>query len=162
MKQDRFLTAILIGVVVLVVAALALYFVRGTDQTYLDEGEPGGVVLNYVLALHSGDYEKAYSYLAEEYKDEPGPTFAEFRAYFSYDYNRFGNVSASILSVDQEIDMAWVKVETAESSGGLFGGVYRNQDTAILVLDEAGEWKLIRMPYQFWGWEWFGDAAINR
>jgi hypothetical protein len=162
MKQDRFLTAILIGVAVLVVAALALFFIRGTDQPYLEENEPGGVVLNYVLALQSGDYEKAYSYLAEAYKDEPGPTFAEFRSYFLYDYNRFGNVSVSILSVDREADMVWVEVETIESGGGLFGGVYRYPDSAILILDNAGEWKLIRMPYQFWGWEWFGDAVINR
>jgi hypothetical protein len=50
MKQDRFLTGILIGVVVLVVAAVGLFIFRGGEQTYLDENTPKAVVLNYVLA----------------------------------------------------------------------------------------------------------------
>ena len=59
MKQDRFLTGILIGIAVLVVAALTLYFMRRQQAVYQPEDNPAGVVHNFVLALHNGEYERA-------------------------------------------------------------------------------------------------------
>lgn len=162
MKQDKFLTGILIGVFVLIVVALALFFVRDSERTYLAENTPDAVVYNYVLALQSGDYEKAYGYLPESYEEETRPSFAAFRSYFSYDYNQVNDVGINIISVDEEGDYAWVTVETLYAGGGLFGSAYRYQETAILIKDEAGAWKLIHMPYEFWGWEWFGDSIIYR
>ena len=85
MKQDRFLTGILIGIGVLVVAALAVFFTRQDTQTYIAEDIPEGVVHNYFLALINKDYEKAYGYLADlEYK----PTYEEFRRPFLNGYIR--------------------------------------------------------------------------
>jgi hypothetical protein len=162
MKQDRFLTGILIGVGVLVITAVALFFIRDTDQTYLDEGSPEAVVLNYVLALQNEEYDKAYAYLADEYNGDSKPGFAEFRSHFSYDHGWSGSAAIKIISIDQEEGQAWVNVNVVQSSGSLFGGVYRSRETAILVTDDAGEWKLIRMPYQFWAWEWFERANIYR
>ena len=40
MKQDRFLTGILIGIGVLVVIALTVFFARDDSQTYIAEGTP--------------------------------------------------------------------------------------------------------------------------
>ncbi len=79
MKEDRFLTGILIGMAVLVVAAVALFFVRREAQTYGPETDPAGVARNYVLALQKQDYERAYTYLAD-FKDKP--TLAQFRRPF--------------------------------------------------------------------------------
>jgi hypothetical protein len=162
MKQDKFLTGILVGVVVLVIIALGVFFLRDGENTFLTENTPEAVVLNYVLALQTGEYQRAYGYLAEEYQEEPKPSFAEFRAYFSYDYRQVGRIGVRIISVDQEGDQAWVRVETVESGGGLFNEVYRSQEDAILIKDEAGEWRLAAMPYQFWGWDWYGYPNINR
>ena len=64
MRQDRFLTGILIGIAVLVVIALAVFFLRQGSQSYISEDAPEGVVHNYVLAVLNDDYEKAYGYLA--------------------------------------------------------------------------------------------------
>lgn len=153
MKQDRFLTGILIGVVVLVVAAVGLFIFRDGEQTYLDEHTPEAVVLNYVLALQSEDYERAYTYLPAEYQDQEKPSFNEFRSYFTYD--QVVQVGIKITSIDVNTDQAWVQAETIQSSGGLLGGIYRSDGTAILIMDEYGEWKLVAMPYPFWGWEWF-------
>jgi hypothetical protein len=61
-----------------------------------------------------------------------------------------------------ESEQAWVEVETIQSSGRLLGGVYRSDGTAILIMDENEEWKLVAMPYPFWGWEWFEGAKIYR
>ena len=58
MKQDRFLTGILIGIGVLIVIALAVFFTRKDSQTYVSEDAPEGVVHNYVLAVLNKDYPK--------------------------------------------------------------------------------------------------------
>ena len=79
MKQDKFLTGILIGVGALVVLALVLFFTRQDKEEYLSDDTPEGVAHNYVLAVLNKDYEKAYGYLADlEHK----PTYEEFRQSF--------------------------------------------------------------------------------
>ena len=65
MKQDRFLTGILIGIGVLVVVALAVFFSRKDAQTYVPDDTPEGVVYNYVLAVLNKDYEKAFVLAAD-------------------------------------------------------------------------------------------------
>src|SRR5512146_2086771 len=79
MKQDRFLTGILIGIGVLVIAALVVFFMRKDTQSYVSEAAPEGVVHNYVLAVLNGDYKKAYGYLADL---ENKPTYEQFRDAF--------------------------------------------------------------------------------
>src|SRR5215207_10559593 len=79
MKQDRFLTGILIGIGLLVVLALAVFFTRKDTQTYVSDDTPEGVVHNYVVAVLNKDYEKAYGYLADL---ENKPTYEEFRDAF--------------------------------------------------------------------------------
>ena len=79
MKQDKFLTGILIGIGVLIVIALALFFTRKDTKQYTTEDTPEGVVYNYVLAVFNRDYEKAYTYLAD-LKNKP--TYEEFRKSF--------------------------------------------------------------------------------
>ena len=83
MKQDRFLIGILVGIGVLVVLALGLFFTRQDTQEYQTDDTPEGVVHNYVLALYRGDHEKAYGYLAE---GENKPSYNEFREPFFNHY----------------------------------------------------------------------------
>src|SRR6185369_15346974 len=79
MKQDRFLTGILIGIGILIIAALAVFFVRKDSQTYVPDDVPEGVVHNYVVAVLNKDYEKAYGYLADL---DNKPTYEAFRQSF--------------------------------------------------------------------------------
>jgi hypothetical protein len=65
MKTDRFLTGILIGIGVLIVLALALFFLRREAVDYRVEDSPDSIVHNYILAIERQDYERAYRYLAE-------------------------------------------------------------------------------------------------
>ena len=79
MKQDRFLTGILIGIGVLVVIAAGGIFYPLRIRKPISEDTPEGVVHNYVLAVLNKDYEKAYGYLADlDHK----PTYEEFRDAF--------------------------------------------------------------------------------
>ncbi len=59
MKQDKFLTGILIGVGALILLALGLFFTRQDKREYIADNVPEGVAHNYVLAILNKDYEKA-------------------------------------------------------------------------------------------------------
>jgi len=152
MKQDRFLTGILVGIGVLVVVALAVFFTRKDSQTYVADDTPEGVVHNYVLAVLNKDYEKAYGYLAElKYK----PTYEEFRRAFLNGEVNPQNQAVDIGSSDIAGDTATVELQLITNSSDPFSTGYRNQQTADLVKQE-GAWKLTLMPqYNFWGYNWY-------
>lgn len=154
MKQDRFLTGILIGIAVLVVVALAVFFLRRDTQTYISEDAPEGVVHNYVLAVLNDDYDRAYGYLAEL---ENKPTFEQFRDAFVT-----GTVNPDSSAVDvgaSQIngDTASVEVAIIYNPSDPFSTGYRDVQRALLVRqDEA--WKLSAMPtYYFWDYSWYQD-----
>ena len=152
MRQDRFLTGILVGIVVLVVIALAVFFLRRGSQSYIPEDVPEGVVHNYVLAVLNKDYEKAYGYLAElKYK----PTYEEFRRAFLNGEVNPQNQAVDIGASDIAGDTATVELQLITNSSDPFSTGYRNQQTADLVKQE-GAWKLTLMPqYNFWGYNWY-------
>ena len=93
MKQDRFLLGILVGIGVLVIVALGLFFTRQDTQEYVSDDTPEGVVHNYSLAVYREDYEKAYGYL-EDAKNKP--TFSEFQTPFFNHYVDPRNVGLEI------------------------------------------------------------------
>ena len=152
MKQDRFLMSILVGIGVLVVMALVVFFVRGDTQTYVSEATPEGVVHNYVLAVLNKDYEKAYGYLADL---ENKPTYEDFRRAFLN-----GEVNPASAGVDigaSKItgDVATVDLELVYNASDPFSTGYRNPFTADLVR-QKGAWKLTLMPqYNLWGYNWY-------
>ena len=92
MKQDKFLTGILIGIGVLILLALGCSLPGRINAIIWQELHPEGVVHNYVLAVLNKDYQKAYGYLADL---ENKPTYEEFRQSF---FN--GMVNPSDVGVD--------------------------------------------------------------
>jgi len=151
MKQDRFLLGILVGIGVLVVIALTLFFTRQDKQEYVAEDTPEGVVHNYALAVFREDYEKAYSYLADS---ENKPTYNEFRQAF---FNRYVNPENAGLELGEtEIigEEAYVTIYLIYSPSDPFSTSYRNTEIAHLER-QNGEWKLLQMPYNFWAYDWY-------
>ena len=155
MKQDRFLTGILIGIGVLVVVALAVFFTRKDTQTYISEDKPEGVVHNYVLAVINRDYERAYGYLADlEYK----PTYEEFRRPFLNGYVRPDDTAVDVGESEISGDEASVEVAQIYNSGDPFSTGYRDTQRAILV-KQKGSWKVSSMPaYNFWDYSWYQEV----
>lgn len=155
MKQDRFLTGILIGIGVLVVAALAVFFTRRDSQTYVSDDTPQGVVHNYVVAVLEKDYQKAYGYLADL---DNKPEYDAFRQAFLS-----GNVNTSGAAVDigeAEIngDEAYVEVALIYNPSDPFSTGYRDIQRAGLVL-QNGAWKISSMPtYYFWDYSWYQEV----
>lgn len=156
MKQDRFLTGILIGIAVLIVIALAVFFTRKDNLNYVSDDTPEGVVQNYVVALHKRDFDKAYGYLA----DLPNkPTLELFR-------QAFLNHSVDPTNAGLEIGKTEISAETASVSLGViyspndpFSSGYRNTEYAQLVR-QNGIWKVKQLPNNFWAYDWYQPNTI--
>ena len=155
MKQDRFLTGILIGIGLLVVIALTVFFTRGDSQTYMAEDTPEGVVHNYVVAVLKKDYEKAYNYLADlDHK----PEFDGFQQAFLNGAVNPDNAGVDIGRSDITGDQASVEVTLIYNPSDPFSTGYRDTQRATLVR-QNGTWKISFMPtYYFWDYSWYLES----
>src|SRR5689334_16445002 len=142
MKQDRFLTGILIGIGALIVLALTLFFTRQDKREYVADTTPEGVVHNYVLAILDKDYEKAYSYLADL---DNKPTYEEFRQSFFNGMVNPENVGIDIGEAEINHDTASVQLTVYYSYSDPFSVNSGSPDQASL-LQQDGAWKLSYMP----------------
>ncbi len=152
MKQDRFLLWILIFIGLLVIAALALFFIRQDTQVYVADDPPEGGLRNYALALQKQDYQRAYNYLAN--KDNK-PTYDAFRRAFLTNQLDVSSNALQVGSV-QYINSgeATVSLTVLNAGGGPFTQGWSSSDTATLV-QQGGIWKLSYMPYPFFSYDWF-------
>jgi hypothetical protein len=152
MKQDRFLTGILVGIAVLVVVAMAVFFIRKDSQSYIAEDTPEGVVHNYVLAILNGDYRKAYGYLADL---DNKPTYEQFRDAFIKGIVNPNNSAVDVGKSEVNNDTASVEVAMIYNPSDPFSTGYRDVQRAILVKQD-GAWKISSMPgYYFWEYNWY-------
>jgi hypothetical protein len=157
MKQDRFLVGILIGIFVLIVVALVLFFTRQQEQSYRTDDSPEAVVYNYVLAVTERDYQKAYGYLADlEHK----PSYDNFRQSFFNGMVSPHNVGVDVGKAQIDGDEAVVEVTMVYPSGDPFSPGFSGDERALLV-KQGGEWRLSSMPYNFWDFNWY-QPAIKR
>jgi hypothetical protein len=155
MKQDRFLTGILVGIAVLVVVALVAFFIRKDTQSYVSEDVPEGVVHNYVLAVLNGDYEKAYGYLADL---DNKPTYEQFRNAFIQGTVNPNNSAVDVGNSEISGDTASVEVALIYNPSDPFSTGYRDVQRAVLV-EEGGAWKLSSMPtYYYWDYGWYQES----
>ncbi len=152
MKQDRFLTGILVGIGVLIVAALVVFFTRQNQPSYSGQDSPDGVVHDYVLAILNKDYQKAYGYLADL---DNKPTFAQFRQAFAVGKMNPGDSGIKIGTVSTTGDDATVEVSMVYAASDPFSSGYSNIGTAQLVR-QGGVWKISSMPtYNIWDYSWY-------
>lgn len=153
MKQDKFLTGILIGIGALILLALGLFFTRQDKREYVADNVPEGVAHNYVLAILNKDYEKAYGYLADlKYK----PTYEEFRSSFFNGAVNPNNTGVDVGESEINGDEAIVTLSLFYSYGDPFSSGSESVDRALLV-EQDGEWKLNSMPYNFWDYNWYQE-----
>jgi hypothetical protein len=152
MKQDKFLTGILIGIGVLIVLALVLFFTRQNGQSnYVAGDNPEDVVHNYVLAVLNKDYQKAYGYLADV---ENKPTYEEFRQSFFNGMVYPTDSGVEVGSAEINGNEAIVTLSVYYSVNDPFASRYASEDRALLV-KQNGVWKLSSMPNNFWDYGWY-------
>lgn len=157
MKQDRFLTGILIGIAALILLALVVFFLRKDDLVYVDESTPQGVAQNYIVAVQKRDYEKAYAYLADL---ENKPTYEQFRESFFNNYISPSGVGVEILQTETSGDLATVGLAIIYNQSDPFAGSSRYVETARLER-QAGAWKIKQLPYQFWAYDWYQPTPVK-
>lgn len=152
MKRDRFLISILIGVGILAVLAIVRVLTYSPPKMdYGEETTPQGVVHNYLVALYRGEYEKAYSYLADK---EQKPSLEAFRRSFLMGMIDTKNTMAQVGKAEIIGKEARVEVNILYTSSDPFSGSYNNIQYAFLIhQDEA--WKIESMPYPFWDSTWY-------
>lgn len=151
MKQDRFLLGILAGILILIVLALVLFFLRQGQAGYVaEEDTPGAVLNNYVTAIDRQDFQRAYSYLAESPNK---PALSVFRSTILN--GRAGSRPVGLEIGDAQIDVneAIVRVTVVRVSGGPLADTYREPQTATLER-QGGSWKITGMAYPYWDWSW--------
>lgn len=151
--RDRFLTGILIGIGVLVAAALILFFVRQGKSSYVSDNSPSGTLQNYLTALERRDYDRAYQLLA----DSPGkPDRSQFdRAFLTYQSQAIADISVELgpVRLDHDNQVAVVQLNLLHGSPDVFANITRESATAALVF-QNGAWKVSEAPYPYWdpGW----------
>ncbi|NNJ11418.1 hypothetical protein EKD04_013840 [Chloroflexales bacterium ZM16-3] len=156
MKQvDRFLLAIIAGVVALVAVALGLALTRSAPG-YLPDTTPGGVAHNYLLAIKGRDDERAYGYLSPDLKGYP-PTVDEFVSDIDSRYSWSFNRESSTINIGDERvtgDRAVVTVsETHFSQGGLFSSGQYTNSFSMTLRRQGDAWKLISAD-SYWASCW--------
>jgi hypothetical protein len=153
MKQDKFLIGIMTGILVLVLVAVGVYFIRKTTlPTFQPEDQPAGVVNNYILAIRNQDYARAYGYLT----DKTGkPSQTGFRQALLINKEQIEQAIVDIGDSNINATSAIVEVVAQNSyNEGIFTSAYENKENAILE-NVDGKWKITSMPYLFWSYDWY-------
>lgn len=153
MKKDRFLNGIIIGIGVLILIAMVLFFVRQQKAEYRLDDTPNNVVHNYILAVVQRDYERAYSYLSDT-PEKPG--LSQFQQDLMRASNDINQTNITIGETFIEGENATVQLNLLQSFQGPFNNSGRYSESAQLK-KENGDWKIISMPYSFWSWNWFTE-----
>ena len=158
MRKDRFLLSILIGLVILAIAATIVVLSRSHQEGYVDDSTPAGVVHNYILALQMDDVQLAYSYLAEM---DLKPTLSEFRSLGAYSHRSSQSASVRLGETYVDGDEATVELVVLNLRPGafLFDEISERNEVALLVRQNAS-WRLTQLPYEFWTYEWYREERV--
>jgi hypothetical protein len=153
MRQDRFLVGILVGIAVLVVLALVVFFVRRGSLSYGPDDTPDGVVRNYIVALQKQDYERAYSYMADIVQKPSLAAFTQPLAGPQAQEIASTSLEITSVNVDASGNSATILVSMVRGPTGLFTNNPVDLQTADLVR-QNGAWKIRNLPYPFWSYNW--------
>ncbi len=146
---DRFLGAIVIGIVLLIAVAFAVVS-RRPEPAYRTGDQPEDVAHNYLLALQLEDYERAYGLLSPGLPAYPA-TLEEFFDDLEVDAWRFRQRDSASLAVQSSRivgDRAIVEVrETVFFGGGLFETSQRFELFELQLARIGGAWKITGGDY---------------
>jgi hypothetical protein len=150
-KTDRFLIAIVAGIVVLVAVTL-IVTLRRPAPAYQPEDTPEGVAHNYLLALQQKEYARAYGYLSPRLPGYPATEseFAQQTAQHGWTFRFDENTAVSIRDVTVSGDQATVHaVSNRFYSESLFVSSVSSSDFDLHLRREDGAWKIARAD-RYW------------
>ena len=142
--SNKFLFGIVVGILLLVIVAFSVIMLR-PETAYLDDSTPDGAAHNYLLALHNGDFERAYQALPSDYKF---PTDAadledDIRGN-AYQFDLDEDFSLSVESTRMRgEDKAVVTIrKTTFEHDGLFGNRQYSRTFTMDMVRENTVWKV--------------------
>jgi len=150
-STDKLLVGIVVGIVLLVVAAFAVTLAR-PDPAYLAEDTPAGVAHNYLLALQREELDRAYAYLSPTLDGYPDSVeaFAQGIEDYSWRFRTGVDITLAVESSKITGGRAVVDGREARFSGGdLFDSSQRTTIFEVELRLEDGEWKIVDADYYF-------------
>jgi len=155
---DKFLLALVAGIVLLVGVVLAVALLGPNQPSYQPDDSPEGVAHNYLLALQLSEYERALGYLSPSLPGLPADVesfesdIEDHRWSFGYSDN---DVSLAIEAVNVTGDRAKVVVRKTEfHRGGPFDSGQYSYTFDMTLRREKGAWKVAESD-RYWAdcWE---------
>ena len=160
---DKFLIAIVAGVVILVAVAFVLTLTRANAPQYQSEDTPQGVVHNYLVALQMEEYERARSYLSPTLAGYPTDTdqFASDVDRAPYQFGQYhDDVSLAVESANVQGDKARVTVrKTVFYRGVLLDSGESSSTFDVTVRREGVAWK-ITTAEEYWSPCWIARSGV--
>ncbi len=147
LKIDRFTWGIVIGVVVLIAAAIITVVVSGgrgwQSADYLNEDTPQAVVHDAFLASVRNEPDVAIDhYSLDVLKEDDGPPFRERFSYYDHDRPARRLLILDV-DIDEENDRAYVRIAIDNfNQGGLFESSTWTYRRTIPLVREDGAWKI--------------------
>ncbi len=147
---DKFLAAIVVGVVLLVIVSVVLVITR-PPPSYKEDNSAENVAYNYLLALQEHNYARAYSYLSPSLSGYP-PSVERFTSnlrnapyiYPPEDDSVSLDIASSRAAVSGTEPVEVTVRSTQFTGGGLFGP---SQHSSLFLMElqrENGAWKIVR------------------
>jgi hypothetical protein len=150
-SNDKFLIAIVIGALLLIVVTVAVLLLR-PNPDYLPEDSPSGIAHNYLLALQLGDYERANGYLTTSLRGKPDNVeeFMENIEDRSWEFRLDTDTTLEVESENIQTNRAVVVVrETRFYGGGIFDNSQSTDTFKIYLELDSGEWRIWDADHYF-------------
>ena len=164
-NSDKFLIGIVTGIVILVIAVLAIALLRPNQPAYQVDDTAEGVAHNYLLALQLEDYERAYAYLSPALPGYPedAETFeknvVEKPWHFGGSYA--DNVSLAIEAANVTGNQARIIArKTVFYRAGLFDSGQSSNTFNMSLRQEGGDWKVMESD-DYWTDCWESYAGCQ-
>lgn len=155
---DRFLMAIVAGILLVTAIALIVAMRLPREPIYRSDDTPETVAYNYLLALQNGDYERAFNYLAPDLAGRPAtPQALAQDLDWSVQQLRSGG---TILTVEGTHPIGGdVLVDAAETHyyRDFLSSSSYSTPFSITVSRANGEWKIIHAT-SYWSRKWETDS----
>jgi hypothetical protein len=155
-NSDKFLWAIVAGIIILVILAFVV-IARRPSPEFLPEESPASAVHNYLLALQLGDYERAYGYLSPDlaYPADVNEFFDSLNRR-PWEFSGTDNFSLVVeTSEPVSSNSVAVTVRQIYNNNALFGSGDYSETFKMRVEDTPAGWKLVSGE-RFWSTCW-GD-----
>jgi len=162
MKQiDKFLIAIVAGIILLVVVAFAFVLLRPEPQ-YRTDDSPEAAVHNYLLALQQEEYERALDQISQDvpYRPEDSSELELDVSQNGWQFGRYGDPSLIIAGSRISGESATVTLKETRS-GGIFPADSSSQELVMRLQLEDQGWKLTE-GQAYWVYEWSNEVDGDR